>query len=362
VQSWTLLGVEVPAWVYLPSFYVAWVVAGLFLKGLLLSRLRAVPEGAKAPVRLALARALSIPLTLLVLATGLLALAHWTPAGAQLQARLNTNTVLAVTAIGSGVLLVDTLVRALLQFYADRVELIRTAGGLLQGLVRGLLIVLGLLMLLDTLGISITPLIASIGIGSLAVALALQPTLESFFAGVQIVTDRPVRVGDFIKLESGEEGFVDKIGWRSTWIRLLPNNMVIVPNKQLIGSRILNYYYPTKEVAVLVQVGVHYGSDLEKVERVTIEVAEEIQRRVEGAVRGHKPFIRFHTFNSSSIDFSVILRAEEFTVNYLMKHEFIKALQKRYAQEGITIPFPITAINLDQENVAAAIASRPPGA
>ncbi len=361
MQSWTILGVDVPAWAYLPSLYVVWLVAGLVVKGILLGRMKAVSERKPVPFLALLARALNAPLVILILASGLVALANWTPAGAQLQARINMNTVLTVAAIASGVLLVDSLVRALLQFYADRVELLKSAGGLLQGSVRGLLVVLGVLMLLDTLGVSITPLLASIGIGSLAVALALQPSLESFFAGVQIVTDRPVRVGDFVKLESGEEGYVEKIGWRSTWIRMIPNNMIIVPNKQLIGSRIINYYYPTKELAVRVPCGVHYGSDLEQVERVTVEVAEEIQRRVENAVPDFKPFIRYHTFNGSSIDFTVVMRAQEFVAGYVMTHEFVKALQKRYAQERITIPFPITALNLDQENVAAVIAPKAPG-
>ena len=355
MQSWTVLGVEVPAWAYLPTLYTAWVVLGLVAKAAVLGRMRAVAERSGAWFLGLLARALNIPLVLLILFSGFVVLVHWTPAGAQLQARMNPNTVLVVTCIASGVLFVDSLLRGLIQHYAERVELLKTAGGLLQGLIRGILVALGLLMLLDTLGISITPIIASIGIGSLAVALALQPTLESFFAGVQLVTDRPVRVGDFIKLESGEEGYVDKIGWRTTWIRMLPNNMLIIPNKQLVGSRVLNYYYPSKEMALVIPVGVHYNSDLEKVERVTVEVAEEVQKRVTGAVPDFKPFVRYHTFSSSSIDFFAILRVQEFTDTFLMKHEFVKALQKRYAQEEIVIPFPITAINLDQERAAAAL-------
>ena len=117
-----------------------------------------------------LARALNVPLVLLLLFSGFVALVHWTPAGAQLQARMNPNTVLVIACIASGVLFVDSLLRGLIQHYAEQVELLKTAGGLLQGLIRGLLIALGLLMLLDTLGISITPLIASIGIGASGVA------------------------------------------------------------------------------------------------------------------------------------------------------------------------------------------------
>ena len=140
---------------------------------------------------------------------------------------------------------------------------------------------------------------------------------------------------------------------------MLPNNMLIIPNKQLVSSRVINYYYPSKEVALVIPVGVHYNSDLAKVERVTVEVAEKLQKQVTGAVQDFKPFVRFHAFNNSSIDFSIILRAQEFTDTFLMKHEFLKALHARYAQEGIVIPFPITAINLDQERAAAALHPAP---
>ncbi len=361
MPSWTLFGLDVPAWAYLTGGYLIWILVGLLLRAVVLGRMRAVSERKGTPLPGALARSLSVPLFLLVVASGLVALAHWTPAGPHLQERMNVNTLMAVASIAAGMFFVDALLRGLIGFYAGRVEILRSAGNLLHGVLRGTLIVLGLLMLLDTLGVSITPLIASIGIGSLAVALALQPTLESFFAGVQIVTDRPVRVGDFVKLESGEEGYVEKIGWRSTWIREIPQNMVIVPNKQMVSSRILNYCYPTKELAVRVPCGVHYGSDLEKVERVTIEVAEGIQRAVENAVPDFRPFIRYHTFGSSSIDFTVVMRAREFAAGYVMRHEFVKALQARYAREGITIPFPISAINLDQERAAAVLAARAGG-
>ena len=122
-----------------------------------------------------------------------------------------------------------------------------------------------------------------------------------------------------------------------------------MPNKVLVNSRVTNYYYPEKELAVLVQVGVHYESDLKKVEKVTIDVGKETMKEVEGGVPEFTPFIRYHTFNAYSIDFTVILRAKEFVDNYLVKHEFIKRLHERYNKEGIVIPFPISAVNLDQE-------------
>ncbi len=132
---------------------------------------------------------------------------------------------------------------------------------------------------------------------------------------------------------------------------MLPNNIVLVPNEKLTKAIIINYYLPDKELAVLVNIGVHYDSDLVKVEKITCEVAQEVMNEVAGGVPHFEPFIRYHTFGDFSINFTVILRAKEFVDQYLIKHEFIKRLHERYNKEGIVIPYPIRAINYQQEKV-----------
>jgi len=261
-----------------------------------------------------------------------------------------SSTVTQLILIIAVVIFIDRFLQGFIGHYALRSSALKNGSGIVQGITRGLIFGIGILVLLGTLGISITPIIASLGITSLAVALALQPTLENFFSGVQLVIDKPVRVGDYIELESGQQGFVDKIGWRSTWIRMLPNNTVIVPNAQLSNSRIINYFYPEKELSVPVEVGVHYNSDLEKVEQVTLEVAREILISHEWGVDEYNTFVVFHTFDSSSINFTVMLRAKEYFNRFWVKSAFIKALHKRYALEGIVIPYPIRALNTEQES------------
>ncbi len=209
--------------------------------------------------------------------------------------------------------------------------------------------VIGVLVILDSLGISITPILTALGVGGLAVALALQDTLSNLFAGLQIIASRQVKVGQYIKLDSGQEGYVADIRWRNTVIRALPNNMIIIPNSKLASTITTNYYEPEKEMSVLVQVGVSYDSHLDQVEKVTIEVGREVMHEVQGAVPTHEPFIRYHTFADSSINFSVILRGKEFTDQYLITHEFIKRLHRRYGQEGINIPFPIRTVYLKSD-------------
>ena len=234
--------------------------------------------------------------------------------------------------------------------FSDKIAL--PATGLTVVLIKLIIIALGVTLALGLLGIDVTPLVAALGVGGLAVALGLQDTLSNLFAGIHVLLAKPVRVGDYVKLESGQEGYVVDVGWRSTRIRQLPNNMVVVPNSQMVQTIITNYYMPEHEMSVLVQVGAHYDSDLEFVEKVTCEVAKEVMASLECGVKTFEPFIRYHTFGDSSINFSVILRTNEFVGQYVLKHEFIKRLDVRYKKEGIVIPFPIRTLDIPPETLA----------
>jgi small-conductance mechanosensitive channel len=203
---------------------------------------------------------------------------------------------------------------------------------------------LGTLVLLNSLGVAITPLLTALGVGGLAVALALQDTLTNLFAGVHILTSRKVQPGDFIQLDNGMQGFVVDTNWRNTTIRQLPNNIIVVPNATVASSIVTNYHLPQQEMSVTVQVGVGYDSDLEHVERVTCEVGREVMKEVEGAVPAHEPTVRFHTFGDSGVNFNVGLRTSEVTAQYLVVHEFIKRLHSRYRKEGIDIPAQVQTI------------------
>ena len=122
----------------------------------------------------------------------------------------------------------------------------------------------------------------------------------------------------------------------------------ILKNQPLF--KIINYFYPEKELSVPVEVGVHYSSDLEFVEQVTLDVARHILQTHKWGVPEYDTFVVFHTFDSSSINFTVMLRTREYFNRFFIKSEFIKALHKRYAEEGIVIPYPIRAINTEQES------------
>ncbi|MCX8041732.1 MAG: mechanosensitive ion channel family protein [Thermodesulfobacteriaceae bacterium] len=220
---------------------------------------------------------------------------------------------------------------------------------LINIIVKIFVFILGFIIILNLLNINITPFLTTLGIAGLAVGLALQDTLSNFFAGLYILMTKQIKPGDYIALDSGIEGFVEDITWRNTTIRQISNNIVIVPNSKLSSSIVTNYFLPEKELLIVVQVGVSYNSDLERVEKVTIEVAKEVMREVPGGVPDFEPFIRYHTFGEFSIIFNVILRAQSYPDRLPIIHEFIKRLHQRYKVEGIEIPFPIRTVYLHEK-------------
>lgn len=244
---------------------------------------------------------------------------------------------------------------------AVTVAVARLAGGLVRMLVtsragvagsasifvnltRGTVLAVGLLVLLGSLGISITPLLTALGVGGLAVALALQGTLANLFAGVHILASRTVRPGHYVALDSGQSGYIVDINWRNTTVRQLAGNLVVIPNARFADAIVVNYHQPAEDLSVPVQVRVGYDCDLAHVERVTVEEGRAVMTEVDGGVPDHEPSLRFHTFGESSVDFSVSLRAREFADQYVVVHEFIKRLHTRYRVEGISIPFPVRTI------------------
>jgi small-conductance mechanosensitive channel len=203
---------------------------------------------------------------------------------------------------------------------------------------------IGGLVLLNSLGVAITPLLTALGVGGLAVALALQDTLSNLFAGVHILASHKVQPGDFVQLDNGMQGYVQDTNWRNTIIRQLPNNILVVPNATVASSIVTNYHLPEHEMAVTVPCSVSYDSDLEYVELVTVEVGQEVMQEVNGAVSEYEPTVRYNTFGSSGISFNVGLRAADVSAQALITHEFIKRLHARYQKEGIDNSSPTEAV------------------
>ncbi len=252
-----------------------------------------------------------------------------------------------------------TLTRVLARGISGFVTLQLNKGGqlpktsLLNNILNVIIYAMGIIIILQYYGISVTPIITAMGVGGMAVALGMQETLANIFSGVHLIISKQLRLNDYIRLSSGEEGQVTDITWRFTTITSLLGNVVVIPNQKLASAVITNYNMPIKDITVRVTVGVSYDSDLQKVEDVTLDVANKVAQKMRDtgkSIAGDlPPAVRFHTFGDSSINFDVFLHSSQFNHQAELKHEFIKALTARYRQEGIEIPFPIRTIITNRE-------------
>ena len=212
---------------------------------------------------------------------------------------------------------------------------------------------LGFLMALSVLNIPISPILAGLGIGGLAVALAVQPTLANFFAGTYVVTEGELNVGDYIELQGGPSGYVVEVGWRSTKIRSMYNNLVIIPNSQMANSIVTNYYSPEPAMNVIVYCGVSYDSDLEVVESVVREASQELVTESEHAVDG-EPWFGFEEFGDSNISFWVFVQATDRLGSFYLTSDLVKVIHSRLTAEGIEINYPVRKLVFPSENGSGA--------
>ena len=262
---------------------------------------------------------------------------------------LLTKTIYVLVIFSITIAVANLLVR-MFNYHVQKSNLPIPTTGLADGVLKGIVITIGILIILTALKISITPIITALGIGGLAVALGLQDTLSNLFAGIHLLIEKSVRVGDFIKLESGQEGFVDDITWRTVRIRMLSNNVVVIPNVKLAQSIVTNYCLPEKRMSLSITIGVSYSCDPENVEKVLVEEAKKAVGEVQGLLGEPEPFVRFIPgFGDSSLDFTLIYQVNEFTDQYLVQHELRKRIFERFRKEGIEIPFPHRTVYLREE-------------
>jgi small-conductance mechanosensitive channel len=256
-----------------------------------------------------------------------------------------TQSVLMVFVIGATVVSGMRMAGGAVEMLSGRTGGAIQSPTLVVNLARLAVGILGIFIILQNLGIDITPLIGALGIGGLAVALALQDTLGNLFAGVQIILSKQVRPRDYVRLSSGEEGWVTDVKGRNTTIQTFPDgNLVTVPNSMLASSTVKNFSMPRRALWVTVEVGVSYDSDLDHVETIALDVAQEILTEVDGGVPGEPAIVHYHTFADSSVNFSVRMLVREFESQGPVRHEFIKRLHRRFGEENIDIPFPIRTV------------------
>ena len=257
-----------------------------------------------------------------------------------------------LAAIGLGIVAVASVVSRTLTWYSEHIAL-RTRSNaderllpLLRRFAVAAVYVLGGLIILDQLNINISPLIAGLGLGGLAVALALQPTLANLFAGSYVMTEGVITPGDYIELENGITGYVVDVGWRSTRLRTWRNNLVVVPNSKFAETIITNYAAPDPPVNVYLTCGVSYDSDLFRVEQVCHEVMDQLLETDSRAVKEYGGWFGFDSFGDSNVNFWLFLQARDRLASFEVQSILMQRLHHRLRQEGIVINYPVRSLQL----------------
>jgi small-conductance mechanosensitive channel len=325
--------------------FVIVTLAALLLRAALLS---ALGRWAQSPNGWAsLAQAIRLPSILWSIVFGLWAAIVFADATERMSSRVSQPLSLAleVAVVLSVTITIANVLSTLIQRTSERRALGRPITGLGQSVARGVVYIVGLLVMLAALGIQITPILTALGVGGLAVALALQDTLSNLFAGIHLLADKPIRVGDYVKVADTVEGHVEDIGWRSTRVRMEQNVVVTIPNKRVAESIITNYDLPEPGLAVLIRVGVDYTADPDLVERLLLDEATRAVGEVPGLRSEPAPSARLIPgFGDFSLDFTLTCHVKSYPDQFPVQHELRKRILRRLAAEGVPISVKVSEV------------------
>jgi small-conductance mechanosensitive channel len=324
---------------------VVTLAAGYLVKWLLFRALHRWGETSASKVDTVLTKSLSGPILIWSLIAGMY-FATETLDLPDRSTRLIERTLLILTIL-SLTMMASRLAGDLIRHYGGRVPGAMPVTTLTQNLAQLLIVLVGILILLHQLGVSVTPILTAFGVGGLAVALALQDTLSNLFAGFYVSIAGQVRLGDYIKLNTGEEGYIADISWRSTTMRALSNNLIIIPNAKLAQAIVTNYCLPERRMSIGIPVSVGYNSDPDQVERVLMDVARAAMAEVPGLMAEPEPSVQLNPgFGDSALKFTLNCSVAEFVAQYAVQHELRKRILKRLQAEQIEIGLPVQNVYL----------------
>jgi len=321
------------------------LMAGFIAKRLLFRALRRWAVNTKTRADDIFIHAFSGPFSIWVVMLGIFLAAQSSELPESVTTKISqTLLILWITSL---IIVASRLASDLIKHYGRGMQGALPVTSLTENLARIIIFMLGILVLMNQLGVSITPILTALGVGGLAVALALQDTLSNLFAGFYISLAGHIRPGDYIKLDSGEEGHVADITWRSTTMKTGVNNLVVIPNAKLAQAIITNFHLPEKEMIARLPISVSYDSDPNEVERILLEEAQKAAPEIPGMLAAPEPFVRFIPgFGESSLDFTLFFGVEDFEQQIPAIHELRKRLFKRFREAGVEIPFPIRTVYL----------------
>lgn len=256
--------------------------------------------------------------------------------------------ILGVVVVIFGVIRVLT---AVLTWYSERLEerhghrQFREFIPLVDKIAKILLSLIGLITILAHFQVDVSSLVMTLGVGGLAIGLALQDTLANIFAGITIMVDRPFRINDRITVPSGEVGDVVAIGMRSTKIRTLDNMVLVIPNKTLVENKVINHAYPDARIRLRLNVGVAYGTDIEKAKKLVTDVASSHPL----VLKTPSPQVYLMSFGESSLDLLLICWINDYSQTWAVTDSVNMEINKAFKHAGIEIPFPHRTLYLRQE-------------
>ena len=248
---------------------------------------------------------------------------------------------LASAFLGSLTLVIARLSVSLLRVYTTGDDGSSPLTSLFEFLTKILIFSVGILIILQSIGIAITPLLTAFGVGGVSIGLALQTTLSNLMSGINIITSKKVRPGDYIRLKTGESGYVRDVELKYTILQEITDNFLVIPNSQLLAGSFSNYNLPDKSLLIPVEINIDYDSDLEQVEAITLGAANEIlsqRNKNNNAVnKANDCLIRYNKFDYYGINLMVFLRIqeEELFEHLTIKHEFLKKVHNSYKEVGI---------------------------
>jgi small-conductance mechanosensitive channel len=212
-----------------------------------------------------------------------------------------------------------------------------------RNVVRVSIVLIFAVFILQRLGFETGAIITGLGVGGLAVALALQDTLGNFFAGVHILVDKPFREEDYVKLENGVEGSVKQIGWRTTRLITPMNNEVIVPNSKLSNSILENFSTPNEQSGLTYSIGVDYREDIDGVEKIIFDTLRSVGKS-NPILDEQSVWVRFDSFGDYSLNFKFGYNVKGYVNRFAILKEVNRELFYAFKKNDINIPFPVRVL------------------